>query len=116
VAGAAAVIDHDGRILLMRRADNRLWAMPAGQMEVGETPAEAVVRDIYDETGIRSAPTALVGIYDSRIWANPKESSIYMCVFTFLCDPLDQQSHHSLDASEALEIGWFTQNNLPTDL
>ena len=44
VAGAAAVFDKEGKILLMRRADNSLWAMPGGLMEVGETPAEAVVR------------------------------------------------------------------------
>src|SRR5512133_3622473 len=36
VAGSAAVIDNDGKILLMRRTDTHLWAMPAGQMEVGE--------------------------------------------------------------------------------
>ena len=37
IAGAAAVINNEGKILLMRRADNQLWAMPGGQMEVGES-------------------------------------------------------------------------------
>jgi hypothetical protein len=38
--GDAAVIDDVGRILLIQRADNGLWAMPGGALEVGETPAE----------------------------------------------------------------------------
>ncbi len=37
--GDAAVIDGEGRILLIQRADNGKWAMPGGALEVGETPA-----------------------------------------------------------------------------
>ena len=91
VAGAAAVIDKDGKILLMRRADNSLWAMPAGQMEVGETAAEAVVRETYEETGIRCVPTALVGVYDSRRWDKVLLHHVYK--FTFLCEPDEEQSN-----------------------
>src|SRR5437867_3015985 len=36
--GDAAIIDDDGKILLIRRADNQKWAMPGGAMAVGETP------------------------------------------------------------------------------
>jgi ADP-ribose pyrophosphatase YjhB (NUDIX family) len=114
VAGAAAVIDQEGKILLMRRTDNHLWAMPAGQMEVGETPAEAVVRETYEETGIRCLPKALVGIYDSRKWDHGITHHVYK--FTFLCEPVGGQNSASFDTHETLEIGWFTENNLPKDL
>jgi len=50
--GDAAVIDDEGRILLVRRADNQKWAMPGGALEVGETPAEGVVREALEETGV----------------------------------------------------------------
>ena len=49
--GDAAVIDDQARILLIRRADNGLWAMPGGVLEVGETAAEGVVREALEETG-----------------------------------------------------------------
>lgn len=115
VVGAAAVIDKEGKILLMRRTDNHLWTMPAGQMEVGETPAEAVVRETFEETGIRCVPKALVGIYDSRIWAKPPRSQhVYM--FTFLCEPLVEKTAEPFDTNETLEIGWFAENKLPADL
>ena len=114
VAGSAAVIDKEGNILLMRRSDNHLWAMPAGQMEVGETPAEAVVRETYEETGVRCIPKALVGVYDSRLW--DKGSAHHVYKFTFSCEPLDVQNNGPFDTHETLEIGWFAENNLPNDL
>jgi ADP-ribose pyrophosphatase YjhB (NUDIX family) len=114
VAGAAAVIDKDGKILLMRRTDNHLWSMPAGQMEVGETPAQAVVRETFEETGIRCTPMALVGVYDSRRWDKGMLHHVYK--FTFLCEPLEAQSAEPFDPHETLEIGWFTENDLPSQL
>ena len=114
VAGAAAVINKEGKILLMRRKDNHLWAMPAGQMEVGETPADAVIRETYEETGIRCTPKALVGVYDSRIWDNGVAQHVYK--FTFLCEPSDEQSNEPFDTLETLEIGWFDEGKLPENL
>ncbi len=114
VAGAAAVIDREGKILLMRRTDNHLWAMPAGQMEVGESPAEAIVREAFEETGIRCIPIALVGVYDSRAWDTGLPHHVYK--FTFLCEPCEEQSNEPFDPLETLEIGWFAQNELPADL
>jgi 8-oxo-dGTP pyrophosphatase MutT (NUDIX family) len=112
VAGAAAVINHHGEILLMQRADNHAWSLPAGGMEVGETAA-AVVRETYEETGIRCAPIALVGVYDSRLWGAPRSCHTYK--FTFLCTPIDttlapQQASH---AHETETIGWFDEQALP---
>jgi len=114
VVGAAAVINKNGKILLMRRVDNSLWAMPAGQMEVGETPAEAVVRETYEETGIWCVPKALVGVYDSRRWDEGILHHVYK--FTFLCEPQEEQSYEPFDPLETLEIGWFPQADLPTTL
>jgi 8-oxo-dGTP pyrophosphatase MutT (NUDIX family) len=114
VAGAAAVIDQAGQILLMRRTDNHLWAMPAGQMEVGETPAEAVVRETYEETGIRCVPMALVGVYDSRFSDRAGAQQVYK--FTFWCEPVVEQPPAAFDPHETLEIRWFPENELPAEL
>lgn len=50
VAGTAAVIDANGRILLIKRADNRKWALPGGALAFGETPAEGVIRWFDEES------------------------------------------------------------------
>ncbi|MBA3947199.1 MAG: NUDIX hydrolase N-terminal domain-containing protein [Herpetosiphonaceae bacterium] len=116
VAGNAAVIDDDGRILLMQRSDNRQWHMPGGALEVGETPAAGVVREVLEETGVRCAPVALVGIYDSRLWDMPPFGhGQHLYKFTFLCKPLDLELEQATPshAIETLGSGWFAEDELP---
>ena len=62
-AASAIVADENGRILLQRRSDNDLWALPGGTMEVGETIAETAVRETREETGLEVSPDYIVGIY-----------------------------------------------------
>ncbi|WP_016905748.1 NUDIX hydrolase [Streptomyces xiaopingdaonensis] len=63
VAASAAVTDEQGRILLRRRADNGLWALPGGGMEPTESLPEAAVREVKEETGLDVEITGLVGTY-----------------------------------------------------
>lgn len=54
VLGAAvAVFDAEGRILLMKRADNGSWCLPGGHVEPHESPADAAVREAHEETGLK---------------------------------------------------------------
>lgn len=67
VAANAAVVDGEGRLLLQRRVDNGLWAMPGGAMEMTESLPEAAVREVREETGYEVEVTGLVGTYtDAR--------------------------------------------------
>lgn len=59
----AAVRDPDGRLLLTRRADNGLLVLPGGRIELGETLAQAAIREVLEETGVRIEVTGLAGIY-----------------------------------------------------
>jgi ADP-ribose pyrophosphatase YjhB (NUDIX family) len=113
--GDAAVIDDAGHILLVRRADNGCWAMPGGALEVGETPAEGVLREALEETGVHCRVVALVGVFDSRFCGTVSPHHMYQ--FTFLCRPLDgQRSEPPSHAQEVLETGWFTEGALPENL
>jgi 8-oxo-dGTP diphosphatase len=63
-ATACAVVrDGAGRVLLQRRRDNDQWALPGGAIEEGETAAEAVAREVEEETGCRAEVLRLVGVY-----------------------------------------------------
>ena len=58
-----AVRDDVGRLLLIHRTDNGLWALPGGGIDPGETVRQAGVRETEEETGYRVRITGLVGIY-----------------------------------------------------
>jgi ADP-ribose pyrophosphatase YjhB (NUDIX family) len=59
----AIVSNQDGAILMVHKTDNDLWALPGGGMDVGESMADAVVREVKEETGIDVEVTGVVGIY-----------------------------------------------------
>jgi ADP-ribose pyrophosphatase YjhB (NUDIX family) len=63
VATSAVVLDDGGRVLMQRRADSGNWALPGGAMEIGESLAESVVREVREESGYDVAVTGLVGTY-----------------------------------------------------
>ena len=111
----AAVIDAEGRMLLIRRADNGLWAFPGGALEVNETIATGAVREAYEETGVRSEAVAFVGVWDSRLYKD-FHSRFHMYQFVILCRPLTGAaiSENPSHAEEIKEIRWFTENQLPS--
>jgi ADP-ribose pyrophosphatase YjhB (NUDIX family) len=59
----AVVPDDRGRILMVHRTDNDLWALPGGAMDLGERMADAAVREVKEETGIEIEVTGVVGLY-----------------------------------------------------
>lgn len=62
-AATAVVRDPDGRILLIRRSDNGLWALPGGAQDIGESLPDAVIREVREETGLEVEVTGIVGTY-----------------------------------------------------
>jgi 8-oxo-dGTP pyrophosphatase MutT (NUDIX family) len=58
-----AVTNDNGEILFIRRTDNDNWALPGGAIDLGESLAQAAVRETKEETGIDCEITGLVGIY-----------------------------------------------------
>lgn len=111
----AAIIDAAGRLLLIRRADNGLWAMPGGALDVGETVAEGAVREALEESGVASKPVALAGVWDSRYCGSVTRHHLYH--FVVLCRPLPEQpAGPASHAHEVTEAGWFDERALPPDI
>lgn len=63
VAASAVVTDDKGRILLQRRKDNDLWALPGGGMDMTDSLPGTAVREVKEETGYDVEITGLVGTY-----------------------------------------------------
>jgi ADP-ribose pyrophosphatase YjhB (NUDIX family) len=59
----AIVTDASHAILLVHKTDNDLWALPGGGMDIGESIAQTVTREVKEETGLDVEVTGIVGIY-----------------------------------------------------
>lgn len=74
----AIVLDPEGRLLLVKRVNEPgagLWSLPGGRVEPGETDADAVVREVAEETGLQVRTTRLVG----RVRRGPYLIADYAC-------------------------------------
>ena len=75
---AAIETDDEGSLLLIKRRDVPLWVLPGGGVEEGESPEEATVREVLEETGLQVETTRLVGSYTSKnIFFKPV--NVYAC-------------------------------------
>ncbi|HLE29560.1 MAG TPA: NUDIX domain-containing protein [Anaerolineales bacterium] len=59
----AVIVDDDQRVLLHRRRDFFVWALPGGRIEPGEPTESAAAREVREETGYEIAMTRFVGEY-----------------------------------------------------
>lgn len=113
--GVAAVIrDEAGRVLCQLRADNGRWSLPAGAVDPGESPAQALLREVYEETGLQVVPERVVGVFGGP----PRLSTTYAngdrCEYTviiFACRVVGGR----LEArdGESAELRYFPVEQLP---
>lgn len=107
--GAEATVFRDGELLLIRRSDDGLWALPGGLTEVGETLAETAQRELWEETGVQGRVTKLLGIFDARLWGTRSKAHLYLAVFL-----VDTEDCSTTPSPEATEIKFFREDNLPS--
>lgn len=105
----AGVIERDGRFLFVEEvADGRrVLNQPAGHLDPGESLAQAVAREVLEETAHRFVPTGLVGIYR---WRYDKEDVTFLR-FAFLGRVDGVEEGRSLD-KEILALAWLTRAEL----
>lgn len=97
VSVAGAVVREDGRLLVIRRADNGSWEPPGGVLELTEAFEDGVRREIHEETGLKVGVERLTGVY--------KNVSRGIVALVFRCH-LEGGSEQLSDESTA--IAWLT--------
>jgi ADP-ribose pyrophosphatase YjhB (NUDIX family) len=111
VAVAAVVGNERNEILLTQRADSGVWLYPVGWADVGYSPAEIAVKEVYEETGIEVEARSLVAVLDGLRLGFAR---VPMYSLVFHCHVLGGELRgHPL---ETRDVGWFSRDALPWPL
>jgi ADP-ribose pyrophosphatase YjhB (NUDIX family) len=108
-----AVFDASGRILMVREVvDENRWTLPGGWADVNQTPAQSVVREVFEESGYRVRAVKLAGVWDRAGQQQPPMAFSVIRMF-FVCALEGGEPATSLETSE---VGWFAETDIPVDL
>ena len=108
-----AVFDAEGRILMVRETvDEHRWTLPGGWADVNQTPAQSVVREVFEESGYRVRAVKLAAVWDRARQAQPPMPFSVVRLF-FICALEGGAPATSLETSE---VGWFAEAEIPADL
>jgi 8-oxo-dGTP diphosphatase len=116
-ATAGVTVVRDGRILLVRRADDGTWCLPGGRVEFGESIVECAEREFLEETGSTVVVTALVGVYSDpaeQTHRYPDGTVIQFVGVVF--DGVLRDAPTGELAGDTVEVGWFDTGALPERL
>lgn len=108
---AAACVYDQGQVLLQRRADVDAWGFPGGAIELGESAAEAAIRETREETGLDVEIVDLLGVY-SKYEQRYRNGDVTQPITVFFrCRPTGGTLR--VDGVETLELRYFPLTDLP---
>ena len=116
-ASAYIINPENKKVLLVRHKKYNKWLQPGGHIEENETPEEAAVREVYEETGIKST---LIGEHFPReddlirplgVQYNRKENGDRMIDMVYVGKPNNPEEPLKV-SDESNDIGWFSRHYL----
>jgi 8-oxo-dGTP pyrophosphatase MutT (NUDIX family) len=111
----ACLIVRDGELLLQLRADNYLWGLPGGILDIGETVCESLSREVEEETGLTIHDPILFGIYSGPeyrgIYPNGDQVAVVQSVFL-----VERFTGEPRPCAEGLEVRFVPLADLPSEL
>lgn len=110
-AVGAVIRDDHGRVLLVQQRDDHVWATPGGAIELEDTPASAVVREVLEETGLAVVPQRVMAVYGgpNMVVRYPNgDETQYISVF-FECEVRSGALRADDDEVEALRYFSFEE-------
>jgi ADP-ribose pyrophosphatase YjhB (NUDIX family) len=107
-----AVVGNDaGEVLLVQRAGTGVWLYPTGWADIGYSPSEVAVKEVYEETGIEAEPVSLISVFDG-LRLGFHAIPLYSLVFHCRAVGGDLRPH----PLETLDVGFFARDAMPEPL
>lgn len=97
----AGLVTNENNEVLLVKSPKRGWEFPGGMVEPGESLQEALIREIFEESGIHVTITGFIGVY--------KNIKMDIVNLDFCCK---YESGVPTTSEESLEVGWFPMNEI----
>ena len=104
-----AIIQGDQILMVEEIQDNHRWTLPGGWADAGDTPSEAVLREIREEAGYEARVTHLAAVYDRTRRGHPMAFFSAYKLF-FLCEITGGEASGSIETGA---VKFFSENELP---
>ena len=107
--GVNTAIFNDGKVLLTKRDDFRIWCLPGGRVEDGETIGQAALRETSEETGLLVKLTGVIGVYSIPVsvsWVN--------LIISFRAEIIGGEL--TPQPGEVVDLRWFAEHEVPHEL
>jgi ADP-ribose pyrophosphatase YjhB (NUDIX family) len=101
---------EDGKILLSRELDDGFWSIPGGWADVNDTPSEAVIREVREESGFPVTCKKLVAVLDRDLHYHGGAHPFHIYKLMFLCERIGEPGELCHDMTDS---AFFDLNNLP---
>lgn len=104
-----AAVFRENEILLVKEREDGCWTLPGGWVDVGEAPSQAIVREVYEESGYQTQAIKLLAVYDRNLHGHPPIRHHVYKLF-FLCQLLGGTPTKSFETEE---VNFFKEQAIP---
>lgn len=115
IVGVAGVVLHGEAVLLIQRGREPMrgaWSLPGGALELGETTAEGVAREVWEETGVRVRPTSMVATLDRIVRDATGAVQFHYVLVDWCCVLADPEQTKPTRGDDALDALWVPLSQL----
>ena len=110
---AAIIRNESGKILLVKSFNSEVWGLPAGAIDLGETPAEAIIREVFEETGLNILPEKIIGVFGGEKfrYTYPNGDKVEYLTVVFECKITGGNLENK--DGEIIELEYFAVEEMP---
>lgn len=113
IPSVAGIILNENKELLLQQKSDNTWSLPAGMIEPKESPVQALIREVGEETGLIVNVERLLGVFGGEgfHFTYPNGDQVEYTVLMFKCIVVGH-SQTAVD-DETVSLQWFSKRNLP---